>query len=195
MKFAYPEGHESLPLQAKVEYTLKPDTKAGRHSFWLDILGELVTADGQAVGVNYAGASGVDQYFAIARAEALLVTWAGGGFIPLVQAANDLGVTDEIPLAAGFVDNPTMPAFFADAIGTTSGILYHYTLADNPINDWLVEQTTERFATPPDLFDADAMNAAIVLSVVGDGIPMIYNGQEAGNPKRLAFFERVVQVG
>jgi glycosidase len=36
----------------------------------------------------------------------------------------------------------------------------------------------------------DAVPAAMVLSFVGDGIPMIYNGQEAGNPKRLAFFER-----
>jgi len=30
----------------------------------------------------------------------------------------------------------------------------------------------------------------IVLSVVGEGIPLIYNGQEAGNPKRLQFFEK-----
>jgi glycosidase len=30
----------------------------------------------------------------------------------------------------------------------------------------------------------------MVLSFVGDGIPMIYNGQEAGNPRRLEFFER-----
>lgn len=36
----------------------------------------------------------------------------------------------------------------------------------------------------------EAMDAAIVLSVVGDGIPMIYNGQEAGNEKQLEFFER-----
>lgn len=35
-----------------------------------------------------------------------------------------------------------------------------------------------------------ALEAAIVLSVLGEGIPLIYNGQEAGNPKRLAFFER-----
>lgn len=33
------------------------------------------------------------------------------------------------------------------------------------------------------------VEAAIVLSVVGSGIPMIYTGQEAGNSKRLAFFE------
>ncbi|MBS1796340.1 MAG: alpha-glucosidase C-terminal domain-containing protein [Acidobacteria bacterium] len=35
-----------------------------------------------------------------------------------------------------------------------------------------------------------ALPAAIVLSVVGEGMPMVYNGQEAGNPKRLKFFEK-----
>ncbi|MFZ5636543.1 MAG: alpha-amylase family glycosyl hydrolase [Pseudomonadota bacterium] len=36
----------------------------------------------------------------------------------------------------------------------------------------------------------DGVEAAMVLSFVADGIPLIYNGQEAGNPKRLAFFEK-----
>lgn len=36
----------------------------------------------------------------------------------------------------------------------------------------------------------DALHAAIVLSVVGDGLPLIYNGQEAGNDKRLEFFTK-----
>lgn len=36
----------------------------------------------------------------------------------------------------------------------------------------------------------DALEAATVLSFVGEGMPLIYNGQEAGNRKRLAFFER-----
>jgi glycosidase len=36
----------------------------------------------------------------------------------------------------------------------------------------------------------DAREAAIVLSVVSDGMPLIYSGQEAGNDKRLEFFER-----
>ena len=35
-----------------------------------------------------------------------------------------------------------------------------------------------------------ALEGAIVLSVASRGIPLIYNGQEAGNPRRLAFFER-----
>ena len=36
----------------------------------------------------------------------------------------------------------------------------------------------------------DGLDAAIVLSVTSEGVPLIYNGQEAGNRKRLAFFEK-----
>ncbi|HEY3928589.1 MAG TPA: alpha-amylase family glycosyl hydrolase [Candidatus Koribacter sp.] len=36
----------------------------------------------------------------------------------------------------------------------------------------------------------DGLHAAMVLSFVSDGMPLIYNGQEAGNRKRLKFFER-----
>lgn len=36
----------------------------------------------------------------------------------------------------------------------------------------------------------DALLPAIALSVVGEGIPLLYSGQEAGNEKRLEFFER-----
>jgi glycosidase len=35
-----------------------------------------------------------------------------------------------------------------------------------------------------------ALENAIALSVVGEGMPLVYNGQEAGNEKRLAFFEK-----
>lgn len=95
-------------------------------------------------------------------AEAWLVTWAGGGFVAMLQAAQDLGVLDEMTLASPFVDNVVMPTFFANAIGTTSTILYHYTQPDNPINDWLVERVQEQ-GTFPDLFDADGMNAALLV--------------------------------
>jgi glycosidase len=36
----------------------------------------------------------------------------------------------------------------------------------------------------------DGLKTAMVLSVIGEGMPLIYNGQEAGNFKRLEFFER-----
>lgn len=36
----------------------------------------------------------------------------------------------------------------------------------------------------------DALEATIALTVIGEGMPLIYNGQEAGNERRLAFFEK-----
>ena len=36
----------------------------------------------------------------------------------------------------------------------------------------------------------DALDAITVLAFVSEGMPLIYNGQEAGNTKRLKFFER-----
>jgi len=36
----------------------------------------------------------------------------------------------------------------------------------------------------------DALEAVIALSVISEGMPLIYNGQEAGEEKRLAFFDK-----
>ncbi len=96
-------------------------------------------------------------------AEAFIVNWAGGGFIPLMQSAQDTGVMDNMALAASLANNATIPAFYSSLIGQNSGILYHYTAPNNPINDWLVEQDKARYGTVPDLFDADGMNAALML--------------------------------
>lgn len=43
--------------------------------------------------------------------------------------------------------------------------------------------------TAPEIY-GPAYEAAIVLSFTGEGIPLIYNGQEAFNEKRLEFFEK-----
>jgi glycosidase len=43
--------------------------------------------------------------------------------------------------------------------------------------------------TPDEKF-GDAQKACIVLSCLGEGMPLIHNGQEAGESKRLAFFEK-----
>jgi branched-chain amino acid transport system substrate-binding protein len=95
-------------------------------------------------------------------AEAWIVTWAGGGFVPMFQAADELGVMNELGIGASFFDNVTMQAIFGPVIGNTSGILYHYTAPDNAINDFLVEKVLDETGLPPDLFDADGMNAAIL---------------------------------
>lgn len=43
---------------------------------------------------------------------------------------------------------------------------------------------------PTDEIYGEAFEAALALSFVAGGIPLIYNGQEAGNQKRLEFFEK-----
>ncbi len=80
-----------------------------------------------------------------------------------MQAAKDQGVTEKMALGATFIDNVLMPLWYGGAIGSTSGILYHYSAPKNPINDFLVANTKPRYGVNPDLFDADGMNAAIML--------------------------------
>ncbi|MDZ7843414.1 MAG: substrate-binding domain-containing protein [Anaerolineales bacterium] len=96
-------------------------------------------------------------------AEAYIVTWAGSGFVPLMQAATDLGVNESMALGATFIDNVLMPLWYGNAVGSTNGILYHYSAPDNSANDFLTEQDLARYGTAPDLFDADGMNAAIMV--------------------------------
>jgi len=96
-------------------------------------------------------------------AEAYIVTWAGAGFVALVKAAKDQGVTETKSLGATFIDNALMPTFFANAVGTTAGILYHYSAPKNAANDFLTAQDKARYGLMPDLFDADGMNAAIMV--------------------------------
>lgn len=97
-------------------------------------------------------------------ADAFLVTWAGGGFVPLLQSAIDLGViNDTTVLGSPFVDNVVMPAFFGNAVGTTSVILYHYGAPANAANEYLIANQAAVGGTNPDLFDADGMNAAIMV--------------------------------
>ena len=54
-------------------------------------------------------------------------------------------------------------------------------VANHDQNAWIGTQF-DRFG--------EALEAAIALSVIGEGMPMVYNGQEAGNETMLAFFER-----
>lgn len=103
------------------------------------------------------------EQIAASGAEAYIVTWAGSGFISLVQAAADQGVTDTMELGTTFIDNMLTPVFYGNAIGTTAGIVYHWSAPKNAANDFLVAEASGRYGIYPDLFDADGMNAAIMI--------------------------------
>lgn len=94
-------------------------------------------------------------------AKVLMVSWAGANFPRLFQQLQEQGVLDKLTLATGFGDNVTLPTVYANAVNSVGMIAYHYTLPKNPVNDWLVEKHKEKFGTPPDLFTAGGMAAAI----------------------------------
>lgn len=96
-------------------------------------------------------------------ADVLIVTWAGAGFVPLFQQMQQLGIFDEMTVATGFGDNQTIAAGYTDAIGAVGVSVYHYTLPDNAVNDWLVQRHKEAFGVPPDLFTEGGFTAAQML--------------------------------
>ncbi len=96
-------------------------------------------------------------------AKVLLVTWAGANFPRLFQQMQEQGVLDKLTLATGFGDNATLPLVYTDAVGAVGMIAYHYTLPKNEVNDWLVEHHKAEYGSPPDLFTAGGMAAAIAL--------------------------------
>lgn len=129
-------------------------------------------------------------------AEAYIVTWAGSGFVSLVQAAKDQGVTESMALGATFIDNILMPTFFSNAVGTTAGILYHYSAPKNSANDFLVANTKPRYGVNPDLFDGDGMNAAILVveavkatggDASGEALQAVMEGMEFEGPKGTVY--------
>jgi branched-chain amino acid transport system substrate-binding protein len=158
---------EYLPTQYKTFVQLAPDYAFGRGSAaaFRDSCtlngGEFVADDIFAPPTTTDFTPYMEQVLN-SGAESWILTWAGSGFVAVMQAASDLGVNDQMAMGSTFIDNALMPTFFSNAVGTTSGILYHYTAPNNPINDWLTKEDMARYGIPPDLFDADGMNAALM---------------------------------
>ncbi len=85
-------------------------------------------------------------------------------------------------VALGKADVGALFGFYSSNESAWPADAYRMTyISNHDQNSWEATQF-ERFG--------DALAPAIVLSVVGEGLPMIYNGQEAGNEKRLEFFEK-----
>ncbi len=85
-------------------------------------------------------------------------------------------------IAIGEADVSALYGYYSENESAWPQDAYRMTyLSNHDQNAWEATQF-ERFGP--------ALEAGIVLSVLGEGIPLIYNGQEAGNRKRLAFFEK-----
>ena len=92
----------------------------------------------------------------------LFVVWAGANS-PWGQIS-DMRLQDQgIQISTGAPDIAAL-ATMNDLIGMKGFTVYHHTLPDNEINDWLVEEHTARYdGAVPDLFTPGAMSAAIAI--------------------------------
>jgi branched-chain amino acid transport system substrate-binding protein len=97
-------------------------------------------------------------------ADCLFLTWAGIGYVTLFQQLADLGALDEMQVATGYGDNASFAAVYGAAIDQIGLNVYHYTVPENPIDDFLVERHLELHGEPPDLFTAGGMASAIALA-------------------------------
>lgn len=97
-------------------------------------------------------------------AENLFLTWAGVGYVTLFQQLDDLGALEEMTVATGYGDNASFAAVYGAALGQIGLNVYHYTVPETKINDWLTERHFELYNEPPDLFTAGGMASAIALA-------------------------------
>jgi branched-chain amino acid transport system substrate-binding protein len=85
-------------------------------------------------------------------ADFVYVTWAGASGVTLFTQLGELGVKEAMPVVTGFNSNSIQSQLPINQPGDVGLIVYHYTLPDTEVNDWLVERHIEEFGTPPDLF-------------------------------------------
>ncbi|MCF6092809.1 substrate-binding domain-containing protein [Microaerobacter geothermalis] len=92
----------------------------------------------------------------------LYVIWAGAN-TPWTQLA-DMKVQEQgIKLSTGAPNIAALKTMGA-AVGMEGFTVYHYTLPNNKVNDWLVEEHKKRFnGEVPDLFTPGGMSAAIAI--------------------------------
>ncbi|MBC8449478.1 MAG: substrate-binding domain-containing protein, partial [Chloroflexi bacterium] len=129
-------------------------------------------------------------------ADCLFLTWAGTGYVTLFQQLGDLGALDEMQVATGYGDNASFAAIYGSAIDQIGLNVYHYTVPDNPINDWLTKRHFEEYNEPPDLFTAGGMASAIALAAAlektggdasGDAMIPALEGLKFDGPKGIYY--------
>ena len=97
------------------------------------------------------------------KANVLIVTWSGAGFVPMFQQMTQMGVFNQMAVATGFGDNQTLAKGYADAVNSVGVVVYNYNLFDTPENKYLTEEHIKRFNVPPDLWAEAGFNSAVMV--------------------------------
>ncbi len=109
-------------------------------------------------------------------ADFVIITWAGASGATLFNQMADLGLQDEMGMLTGGNSNDIQELLQTNTTGDRGFIVYHYTLPDTEVNDWMIERYAEEYDDVPDLFSecgfatAQALVAALE-ATEGDTFP------------------------
>lgn len=131
-----------------------------------------------------------------AEPDYLFVIWAGAN--SPWQAFQDMGLQDRgITISTGAPDIAAL-ATMTDLVGMEGFTVYHHTLPDNPVNDYLVEEHMARHdGEVPDLFTAGGMANAIAAvealtlsegDASADSLREVMEGMSFDSPKGMMTF-------
>ena len=83
--------------------------------------------------------------------------------ISLPQQMHQVGIFSRMSVAGTALISGGLKALGDAGIGMVQPVVYYYTLYDNPVNKWLVEEHQKRFNGPPEVFTGQAFAAGIAL--------------------------------
>ncbi|MEJ2485150.1 MAG: substrate-binding domain-containing protein [Anaerolineales bacterium] len=85
--------------------------------------------------------------------DGLILIWATNTSAQILfDQLTSQGVTGSIPFITGFSSNDLTKLLDPGNVGSVGLIVYHYTLPETEINDWMTARYIEDFGGPPDLF-------------------------------------------
>ena len=142
--------------------------------------GPLVTADGQIVGVNYAGASTTNQYYAIAREEALVV---------IDQLRNELDVTSIGVNGVAVSDGQSVFGIWVSSVESGSPADNTGVQPGDIITrlEGLVLATDGTMSDYCDILRSRQMSDVMSIEVLRFETEEVLEGQLNGNPLELSF--------
>lgn len=147
---------------------LAPDSafgtgSAGAFDFALQALGATPARDTILVAADTTDFTPAITEVLDSGADFVVVTWAGASGATLFNQMGDLGVKDAMGQITAFNSNDIQTAVQTNVNGDRGFTIYHFTLPETEVNDWLVEQHQERYGEEPDLFTECAFATAQAL--------------------------------
>lgn len=161
---------------ASVDYVLEHDATINPGNSG----GPLVTADGQVVGINYAGASSTNQYFAVSRDEALKVieSLQGGTDVTSI-GINGTAINDGVDLSGIWVSS-VQSGSPADKAGIEAGDIVTRI-------EGLVLALDGSMSTYCDILRSHEATDTLAVEILRYSTQEVWQGQLNGDPLGLAF--------